>query len=164
MSASWLERTLWLAALLALAAGVVELRQRSARLWAAASPAVLSMIAVAPARPTPDSLEAAVDEIADRNLFRPERASAEKQQNAQPMMPMAMPQPPSAKPHLVLRGVLGGPPWDAIIEGVPGREGSVVLRAGQSLGGITVRAVRRDTTYARGFDTTWVLTMARTWQ
>lgn len=164
MSAHWIERTLWLAALLALVAGAVGAHHRSAQLWAAASPTLLSVIAVAPARPAPDTLESAVDEIADRNLFRPERTSAEQTTNPQPMMPMGMPQPPSTKPHLVLRGVLGGPPWDAIIEGIPGHEGSVVLSAGQSLGGITVRAVRRDTAYARGFDTTWALPLARTWQ
>jgi hypothetical protein len=164
MSAPWLERGLWLAVLLALIAGVLEAHHRSAQLWAAATPTVLSVIAVAPARPARDTLESAVDEIADRNLFRPERASAEQHPSTQPMTPMAMPQPPSNKPHLVLRGVLGGPPWDAIIEGIPGREGSVVLRAGQSLGGITVRAVRHDTAYARGFDTTWALPLARSWQ
>jgi hypothetical protein len=164
MTALRIERTLWLAALLALAAGAIEARHRSAQLWAAASPTLLSVVAVVPARPAPDALESAVEEITENNLFRPERASAEQHKSAQPEMPMAMPQPPSSKPHLVLRGVLGGPPWDAIIEGIPGREGSAVLRTGQSLGGITVRAVRRDTAYARGFDTTWVLPLARSWQ
>lgn len=164
MTTPWLERALWLAALLALVAGTVEALRRSARLLSAASSTLLPAIAVAPARPSADSLESAVIEIADRNLFRPERASAERHESAQPTRPMVMPQPPSAKPRLVLRGMLGGPPWDAIIEGIPGREGSVVLRAGQSLGGITMRAVRRDTAYARGFDTTWTLTLARTWQ
>lgn len=164
MTTPWLERALWLAALLALVAGTVEAQRRSARLLSVASPTLLPAIAVAPARASADSLESAVEEIADRNLFRPERASAERHEGAQPTMPMAMAQPPSAKPRLVLRGVLGGPPWDAIVEGIPGREGSVVLRAGQSLGGITMRAVRRDTAYARGFDTTWTLTLARTWQ
>jgi hypothetical protein len=160
----WLERALWLAALLALVAGTVEVRRRSARLSSSASPTLLPAIAVAPARPSTDSLESAVAEIADRNLFRPERARAERNERAQPTMPLAMPQPPSAKPRLVLRGVLGGPPWDAIIEGIPGREGSVVVRAGQSFGGITVRTVHRDTAFAHGFDTTWTLTLARTWQ
>jgi hypothetical protein len=164
MSATWLERTLWIAALLALFAGVVEARRRSAQLLSGATSTLLPIIAVAPPRPSPDSLESAVAEIADRNLFRPERASVEHPDQPQSTMPMLMLQPPAPKPRLVLRGVLGGPPWDAIIEGIPGREGSVVLRAGQSLGGITVRTVRRDTAYARGFDTTWALTLARTWQ
>ncbi len=164
MTMPWLERALWIGVLLALGAGVVTAHQRSAQLWAAATPTVLSVIAAAPTRPARDTLESAVDEIADRNLFRPERTSAEQHPSTQPTMPMAMPQPPSSKPRLVLRGVLGGPPWDAIIEGIPGHDGSVVLRAGQSLGGITVRAVRRDTAYARGLDTTWALPLARSWQ
>jgi hypothetical protein len=164
MIATWLERTLWIAALLALFAGVVQAHRRSVQLLSGATPTVLPIIAVAPPRPSPDSLESAAAEIADRNLFRPERARVEHRDQPQPTMPMAMLQPPTPKPRLVLRGVLGGPPWDAIIEGIPGREGSVVLSAGQSLGGITVRAVRRDTAYARGFDTTWALPLVRTWQ
>jgi hypothetical protein len=164
MTVSWAERALWLATLLALVAGAFEAHRRSAQLLGVASPALLSVMAVVPARPAPDTLALAVGEIADRTLVRPERTSAEQHPSTQLTMPMAMPQPPSSKPHLVLRGVLGGPPWDAIIEGIPGHDGSVVMRAGQSLGGITVRAVRRDTAYARGFDTTWALPLARSWQ
>jgi hypothetical protein len=67
------------------------------------------------------------------------------------------------KPMLRLRGLVGGPPWDALIEGIPGHEGAVVARVGQTLGGITVRAVRRDTVIARGMDTTWKLTIGRSW-
>ena len=165
MTAPWIERVLWLGAAFAMLAGVVTLHVGSSRAFPATRPALLAAVGVAPARATPDSLESAVEEIASRNLSRPERTSAEQQPHAGPSMAMAMmPQPPSSKPRLVLRGVLGGPPWDAIIEGIPGREGSVVLRAGQSLGGVTVRAARRDTVWARGFDTTWTLTLARTWQ
>jgi len=163
VTAPWIERALWLGAALAMLAGVVTLHVGSSR--AATRPALLPAVGVAPARANPDSLESAVEEIAARNLFRPERTSADEQSHTGPSMAMTMmPQPPSSKPRLLLRGVLGGPPWDAIIEGIPGREGSVVLRAGQSLGGVTVRAVRRDTAWARGFDTTWTLTLARTWQ
>jgi hypothetical protein len=65
------------------------------------------------------------------------------------------------KPRLVLRGILGGPPWDALIEGIPGREGSAVVRTGDKLAGLLIRSVRRDTVVVRGADTTWKLTMGR---
>jgi hypothetical protein len=163
-TARWAERGLWIGAMLAAAAGVIQAQLGTKRALAAARPTLLPAIPAAPPRAIPDSLESAVEVIANLNLFRPERTSAEQHSSAQPTTAMTMPQPPSAKPHLVLRGVLGGPPWDAIIEGIPGREGSAVLRAGQSLGGVTVRAVRQDTAWARGFDTTWTLTLGRSWQ
>jgi hypothetical protein len=158
------ERGLWVGAMLALVTGIVQAQLGARRALTAGRPTLLPAITAAPARATADSLESAVEVIANLNLFRPERTSAEEHTSAQPTMATAMPQPPSAKPRLVLRGVLGGPPWDAIIEGIPGREGSAVLRAGQSLGGVTVRAVRQDTAWARGFDTTWTLILGRSWQ
>ncbi len=165
MRATLVERFLWLGALIAMLTGIVTLHRSSTRAFAAVRPAILPAVGVSPPRADADSLESAVEEIAARNLFRLERTSAEEQEVSQPGVPMGIPpQPPVARPRLVLRGVLGGPPWDAIIEGIPGREGSVVLRSGESLGGITVRAIHRDTAWARGFDTTWTLTLAKTWQ
>src|SRR5688500_3989741 len=164
MTAPLIERTLWLGAVIALLAGIVTVHRSSTRAFAAVRPTILPAVGSIPARAIADSLESAVEEIAVRNLFRPERTSAEEQEPGKPDVIMGMPPQPSvARPRLVLRGVLGGPPWEAIIEGIPGREGSVVLRSGESLGGITVRAVLRDTAWARGFDTTWTLTLARTW-
>lgn len=106
-----------------------------------------------------DTLEAAVGIIAAENLFRPERSGADSERIA----PAPMPGQPMApgKPKLVLRGVLGGPPWDALIDGIPGHDGALVVRAGQTVAGFTVRAVRRDTVFIRGFDTTWALTLGR---
>jgi hypothetical protein len=164
MTTRWVERALWVGTMLAVAAGVVQAQLGTRRALAAARANLLPTIPAAPPRATADSLESAVEVIANLNLFRPERTSAEQHESAQPTTAMGMPQPPSTKPRLVLRGLLGGPPWDAIIEGIPGREGSVVLRAGQSLDGVTVRAVRQDTAWARGFDTTWTLTLSRSWQ
>jgi hypothetical protein len=127
---------------------------RSAPAPIAAAPSAIEMIA-------PESLAAAVDLARDGNLFRRERQpsdpSAQVLGGAPP--PMQPPQPP--KPHPVLRGLLGGPPWEAVLEGLPGREGNVVMRVGESAGGLTVRAVRRDTVILQGSDTTWKLTLRR---
>lgn len=106
-----------------------------------------------------DTLEAAVGVIAAENLFRAERSSADTERAAAtpvPGQPMV-----AGKPKLILRGVLGGPPWDALIDGVPGHDGALVVRVGQTVAGFTVRAVRRDTVFIRGFDTTWALTLGR---
>jgi hypothetical protein len=63
----------------------------------------------------------------------------------------------------VLRGIVGGPPWDAMIDGIPGRQGSVLVRRGDTLGGLTVSAINRDTVTIHGSDTTWRLFIKRSW-
>ena len=77
-------------------------------------------------------------------------------------MGMTMPMRPT-KPVLVLRGVVGGPPWEAVLDGVPGRERGVVVRAGDVLGGtaessaLRVRQVGAGGVVITGMDTTWRL-------
>lgn len=161
MSGRLVERTLWTGAAAVAIAALFALRAGAGDVNGLTIPA-LPAVAPAPQRPTTDSLEEAVGVISEHNLFRPERAMADEQQAAP--VAMGMPMPPAVnRPRLVLRGVLGGPPWDAVIDGIPGREGAVVIRAGQSVAGVTVRTIRRDTVHARGFDTTWTLTLGRSW-
>lgn len=73
-----------------------------------------------------------------------------------PGMPMVAMRPP--KPVLVLRGLVGGgkgEPWQAVLDGVPGRERGVVARAGDVLGELHVRRVGADGVVITGMDTTW---------
>jgi hypothetical protein len=110
-----------------------------------------------------DALVDAIGTIAEGNLFRPNRSAPDT--TGMPVMVNGAPppmQPP--KPALRLRGILGGPPWDVLIEGVPGSEGAIVARVGQTLNGVTIHAVRRDTVIVRGMDTTWKLTIVNSWQ
>jgi hypothetical protein len=60
-------------------------------------------------------------------------------------------------PTLALAGITGGPPWTALIEGVPGHEAGVLLRQGESAGGITATRIGRDSVHLTGLDTNWVL-------
>ncbi len=78
-------------------------------------------------------------------------------------MPVATPPPAPAKPPLALAGLLGGPPWNALIDGIPGRETGVLLQLGDSANGVRFVAVRGDTVVLAGFDTTWSLTARRPW-
>ncbi len=103
--------------------------------------------------------------IVERDPFRPDRRQAPL-----PYSPLAdgMPAPPPSppappKPALVLRGTIGGPRWEALIEGIPGRQGSTLVRHGDTLGGLKIRRISRDTVVVRGMDTTWTLTVKRTW-
>jgi hypothetical protein len=109
-----------------------------------------------------DSVElaAAADSVRDRDPFRWERQPASVRFNPwEPAAPRiaAVPTAPS-KPVLSLVGIVGGPPWTALLEGVPERAAGVLLRLGEQTGGIRLEEVRGDTARFSGFDTTWVLT------
>jgi hypothetical protein len=104
-------------------------------------------------RPNSDSLMLAAAAIADGNLFRANRrAGAVFPASAPPDAVVA------SKPQLVLRGVVGGPPWEVLLEGLPGREGTTVMRLGQEIAGVTPISVRPGTATLRGYDTLWTLT------
>ena len=82
----------------------------------------------------------------------------------QPELEGAPPPPPrAARPALSVCGIMGGPPWSAVLEGVPGRDGGAVIHAGDTLGGLSVRAVKHDTVVITGADTTWRLAVRRAW-
>jgi len=69
------------------------------------------------------------------------------------------PEPPAPpRPALVLAGILGGPPWNALVEGVPDRASGALLRIGEQISGIRFDGLRGDTAMFSGFDTTWALT------
>ncbi|MGQ0646691.1 MAG: hypothetical protein ACT4P7_03910 [Gemmatimonadaceae bacterium] len=69
--------------------------------------------------------------------------------------------PPVSRPVLRLVGIVGGPLWSALLEGIPGREGTVLVAAGDTLAGLRVRSVSASTAIVIGFDTTWTLDLRR---
>jgi hypothetical protein len=160
MSARWMERALWISAVAGVMTGIVALR----RPVTIAHDATRGPIAVPSiARPDSDALEEALGVIYEANVFRPDRKGVDLTELA-PATQGGVPQPSKPpKPVLVLRGLLGGPPWDALVEGVPGREGAMVLRAGQTTEGLTLKAIRHDTVFIKGMDTTWKLILRRGW-
>jgi hypothetical protein len=153
------ESALWTAAALVV---LVAARVYRPRAYAPARPA-----AIAPLRPLasarPDSLAAWAERFTDADPFRLERRPADVAYR--PELEGAPPPPPGPpKPALALQGILGGPPWEAIVEGLPGREGGVVVRVGDRAGALLVRRVTRDTVVIAGLDTTWTLTMRSAWR
>lgn len=68
---------------------------------------------------------------------------------------------PEVRPSLV---GLVGPPWEALLQGIPGYPGSVLVRPGDTLGEFIVRAVGRDHAILQSADTTWNLTIEESWQ
>jgi hypothetical protein len=79
------------------------------------------------------------------------------------MVPGMMPPPQPPRVPLVLAGVIG-PPWQALIEGIPGHSGAVVVRAGDRVEDLRVLSITRDRAVIQGADTTWRLTLKQTWQ
>jgi hypothetical protein len=71
---------------------------------------------------------------------------------------------PEPKPPLVLTGIILGPEAAAILEGVPGHEGSTVIRQGATEAGIQVRRIGPHAVVLVGLDTTWTLTVRNPWQ
>lgn len=108
-------------------------------------------------------LAAAAARLRGANPFRLDRRPA-----SVPFDPWALsgaasaaPRPAPARPALTLAGIVGGPPWRVLIEGIPGRETGIVLTAGEVVGGIRLILVSGDTARLSGYDTTWVLTTRR---
>jgi hypothetical protein len=101
--------------------------------------------------------DTALHAIIDRNLFRRDRSPAQER-----VQPIAAPlTPPVARPHVELRGLMGGPPWEVLLDGVPGHQSSVLMRVGQTIGGVTVTSVKEGTVLLKGADTVWHLTLRR---
>ena len=71
--------------------------------------------------------------------------------------PMASIAAPIIRPHLVLKAIVGGPPWSAVIDGLPGQPPGVVVHTGSRFDQLAVSAVTRDSVIVRATDTVWVL-------
>jgi hypothetical protein len=154
------EVTLWSVAVLAGLVAVLGWRDTEQLAPEGLSP--IAPLSAPPGRLTSDSLVALAALIESGDPFRLDRHPAAVAYRAD--LDGGAPQPAPLRPALVLKGVLGGPPWEAILEGLPGREGSVLVTAGQRFGPLRVQSVRPDTVIVKGTDTTWVLTVRRVWQ
>jgi hypothetical protein len=109
-----------------------------------------------------DSLTRMGERVVAHDPFRLGRRPSEVAYKPEPEG-LPPPAPGSPRPALRLTGILGGPPWRAVLDGVPGREGSVVVRSGDVLDKLRIGTVKRDTVIITGMDTTWKLTMTRPW-
>jgi hypothetical protein len=65
--------------------------------------------------------------------------------------------PPVTKPVLTLVGLVAGAEPTAVVVGFPGIEGPRVMRVGDQVARITLRAIARQEARLEGMDTTWVL-------
>ena len=110
-----------------------------------------------------DSLNALADRIVSADAFRIARRPSPVPFGAAADAGQAPP-PKPPKPPLVLSGIIGGPPWVAVLDGIPGHDQSVLVHDGDTLGGLRIRNVTRNHVLIVGLDTTWRLTVHQPWQ
>lgn len=112
-----------------------------------------------------DTLREATAMIVAKDPFRLDRhpSTVPFRTDLQGVAPPAPP-PKPPRPQLSLAGIIGGPPWEALLDGIPGKEGSVLVRKGDVISGFTIRLVGRDSVIVQGSDTTWRLAVKSPWQ
>jgi hypothetical protein len=159
--------SLWVLALVGVVCCVTE--------WRAAVP-VPEPVAVTPfgqsgAAPaiSVSSLNVAAGRVVATDLFRLDRAPARLSYtpDSADIAPTVNAHQPRAQ--LVLQGILGvingSKPerWGALLGGIPGHPSPVLVHAGDTIGGMTVRRVGRDTLVVVAPDTLWRLTVRQAW-
>ena len=107
----------------------------------------------------PESIDVAAARVAETDPFRLERKPAAVAYR--PDLEGVAPPPKPPKPQLVLEGLVGGA---ALIDGAPGHPATTIVHVGDTLGGLRIRRIDRDTVIVSGSDTTWRLTLRHAWQ
>jgi hypothetical protein len=108
-----------------------------------------------------DSLDSATSQTITHDPFRVDRKPAMVAFSIVPSGIGAPPVPAAPIVRIVLHGTIGGPPWRAIISGIPGRDGTIVVSAGDTLGTVTIRRVNKDGVTVSVRDSTWTINLAR---
>lgn len=144
--------------------GLAGLRwHASAPIGPSASSAVIAL-QKAPASPSDDSLAGAEELIATNDPFRlSNSAPTVRYDPANDGVNVsngnvALPAP---RPTLVLKAIVGGPPWRAVIDGIPGQPAGAIVEQGNRFDKLIVRAVTRDSVIVKGSDTSWVLSFRK---
>jgi hypothetical protein len=106
----------------------------------------------------PESLSA----IVSRDPFRIGRRPAVVAYDPVRLAEQLAPVPP--KPALTLVGVVSGSEPSAVVEGLPGVEGSRVLRVGDVVAGLQIKQIGNGRVVIVGMDTTWVLEVREPWK
>ena len=111
----------------------------------------------------PSLVTAAVPAFADTDPFRvANRPSLVRYGSASPTATAGqLASMHDVRPTMTVRAIAGGPPWHALIDGMPGQTHPTLVGPGTTVAKLTVRRITRDSVVIRGADTTWVLTFAR---
>jgi hypothetical protein len=145
--------------------GVAAWRTRDALAPVERPTLAIPAAALPPGRYDFDSLGAAAEQTVATDPFR--LANAPAAVRFQPRgaalaaaAPPPIPAPPAPRPTLVVRAIVGGPPWQAVVDGLAAQAGMVV-RAGDRFDRLVVARITADSVIVQGPDTTWKLTLKR---
>jgi hypothetical protein len=152
-----IELSLWSGAGVALVAAAIVGRASYARLVPLSMAGAALVAPTLPTLPPASELARLASRTSELDVF-----SATAEEVAAPAPPPASPR---FRPSLLVRGTVGAAgAYAALISGVPGREEPVLVRQGDTLAGITVRLVTRDSIVVRSLDSTWAIRVRASWQ
>lgn len=155
MTSRLLVRTGWGLALLVFGASIIRYRDAGRRTRSPSS-GIVHAGPDMPVRVTADSLLGAMDRVSESGLFASDSDNeSDDGSTAPPLNPTAVPM----RPTITLRGLLGGPPWIAVVQGLPGIPGPVVLRSGDTLAGFSIVRAGRDSVVLSGNGTSLTLSL-----
>jgi hypothetical protein len=144
--------------------GIAGMRWRIAAPPVALKPSAVTALRVAHASPSEDSLAEAEEMIASNDPFLLSNTAPTVRYDPESdgvnaaNGNVALPPP---RPTLVLKAIVGGPPWRAVIDGIPGQPAGVIVEQGNTFDRLVVRVVTRDSVVVRGADTSWVLSFRK---
>jgi hypothetical protein len=124
-----------------------------------AQPAQVDRVLYLPEPYDEDSLDLAFERLVHGDPFRLSRQPSEIPYSAEALAAPAA--APKFAPALVLRGIVGGPPWQAVIDGIPDLPAGTVVTSGSTFGQLTIRLVTRDSVFVQTPDTAWYLTLVK---
>lgn len=103
-----------------------------------------------------DSLADAEDFTVFNDPFRLANAPSGVRFDAKGDRPAAQLAVVASRPHLSLKAIIG-PPWQAVVDGIPGQPAGTMVRTGARFDKLVARVVTRDSVIIQGADTTWIL-------
>jgi hypothetical protein len=107
----------------------------------------------------PDTLLRMTADVVERDPFRLSRrpSAVRFSMSNEPVEHLPRPQ----RPQVVVSGVVGGPPWIAVLTGLPSRDGPVVVRPGDVFGSLVIKSIARELVVVSAPDTVWRLAVRR---
>lgn len=139
--------------------------------WALTSP--LGQVSLQPSHPSQDRvvgkvgapvLDSLVRFVAGRTPFRASRRPTAVAFDPRRLIDDQGTSTTTPKPVLTLSGIVWGRDPTAVILGLPGIEGSKVVRNGDVVAGIKVNRIERERVWMSGLDTNWTLAVREPWK
>jgi len=155
------EQIVWATAVVLLLVSIVASRTRQTL----PRRGVIEGLAIAPLRAFDGvRFDAAAERVVARDPFRLERKPPSVPFGTPPTPAVPRPVPVSPWQAASFRGTVSGPPWLAILGGVPGRTSNVVVHVNDTIAGLRVKQIKREEVVLVGPDSAIKLRLIQSWQ